>query len=294
MLGTVISSRAGERSGNTWSSRPVARSPTIAVPSGSTASPVGTASPEATRFGSPASCPDSGFAGSPGAGTAGVSVGGPTSGGLPWGNGRNGPAGVYPPSPQPASSTARRSTRTASRPGRGRVEGRLTPITVRARAGSRAPVRPPAGSRRELASGGGQGVLLGSVRACGDPGVGDRRPGRDPARPRALDGARRDDRGALAADPRAPGQPRRRPAGRRRRAGAGLGAPRRGKDPGRLPGRPPVAAAGAAALGRSGAVRRPAARGRRPVQRTRGAHPGDGGVGRGGRAGRAARPPRVR
>src|SRR3954453_430898 len=102
MPGTVISSRAGERSGKTWSSRPVARSPTIAVPSGSTASPVGTASPEATTFGSPASCPDSGFAGSPGAGTAGVSVGGPTSGGLPWGNGRNGPAGGYPPSPPPA------------------------------------------------------------------------------------------------------------------------------------------------------------------------------------------------
>ena len=49
-----MSSRAGERSGKTCSSRPVSRSPTIALPSGSTTSPVGTARPEATTFGSPA------------------------------------------------------------------------------------------------------------------------------------------------------------------------------------------------------------------------------------------------
>ena len=45
----------GERSGKTCSSRPVSRSPTIALPSDSRTRPVGTARPDATTLGSPAS-----------------------------------------------------------------------------------------------------------------------------------------------------------------------------------------------------------------------------------------------
>ena len=60
MPGTVISSRAGERSGKTCSRRPVSRSPTTALPSGSTTRPVGTVSPEATTLGSPPSSPGPG------------------------------------------------------------------------------------------------------------------------------------------------------------------------------------------------------------------------------------------
>ena len=88
-----MSTLAGERSGKTCSSRPVSRSPTTALPSGSTTSPVGTARPEATTFGSPGcSLPVPGSAGSPGTGAGTVSDGGPTSGGAPSGLGRKGPA----------------------------------------------------------------------------------------------------------------------------------------------------------------------------------------------------------
>jgi hypothetical protein len=91
MPGTVISSRAGERSGKTWTIRPVSRSPTSAEPSGISVRPVGTASPEATTLGSPSSSPEPGCAGCPGMGAC--DDGGPTSGGAPSGFGRNGPDG---------------------------------------------------------------------------------------------------------------------------------------------------------------------------------------------------------
>src|SRR3954453_5283983 len=104
MPGTVISSRGGERSGNTWTRRPVSRSPTIALPSGSSTRPVGTASPDATTLGSPPCSPAPGCAGSPGSGA--LDDGGPTSGGTPSGSGRKGPDGWYPLLPHPLRTAA--------------------------------------------------------------------------------------------------------------------------------------------------------------------------------------------
>src|SRR4051812_11001063 len=130
MPATVISSRAGARSGNTCSRRPVSRSPTIAVPSGSTTRPVGTFRSVATTLGSPATWPDPGSAGWPGAGAGAESVGGPTSGGAPCGMGRQGPFGTYPSLPQAASAPAR--VRAASSREARPAVCRLTPFTVRA------------------------------------------------------------------------------------------------------------------------------------------------------------------
>jgi hypothetical protein len=72
----------------------VSRSPTTALPSGRTTSPVGTARPDAITLGSPASSPDPGSAGSRGLGVGASDDGGPTSGGAPSGSGRNGPEGT--------------------------------------------------------------------------------------------------------------------------------------------------------------------------------------------------------
>ena len=131
---------AGARCGCTISSRPVVRSPTSAVPSGSTASPHGRVSPIATTLGSsavPASGPP-GWPGAPGLGAlrldggCGRSAGGGPSGcGTQVGSGRSASAAAL----QPVSSSSV-STATSARHVR-----LMPPVSPAAR---ELPVSPPA------------------------------------------------------------------------------------------------------------------------------------------------------
>ena len=171
MPGTVISSRGGERSGKTWSSRPVSRSPTIGAAVGQHDQAGGHARGRwRRRSGRRRPRPSPGSAGSPGTRRLGRRR--PDLGGAPSGSGRNGPTARSRRRRSRSAATA--ASRTASEP--------------------RTPALPPAPAHPDHSTcASGRPPTVGA-RAHADP-----RSRRAPARAGARPGARRRGRGALPA-----------------------------------------------------------------------------------------------